>query len=106
MKRFDLRKKGALSVDSWIDYLLLLVIGLFGFIFLFTYLSLSLSSRDNASIQAAKSSHLAEKLIIEQKWAYLSKQPVDIIDLKNKVNYVNTYKLLPPKPVEVRSSRY
>ena len=101
-----MNKKAALSIDSWLDYLLLFVIGLFGFIFLFTYLSFSLLARDKATIQAAESSSTAADLIIEQKWAYQNKQPVDINDLKSRVNYVNKYKLPPPKPVEPRSGRF
>lgn len=101
-----INKKGAGPVESWIDYMLIFVIGLFGFIFLFTLLSLSLLFRAEATVLAVESSQTAENLIFQQRAAYVEGLVVNIDTLKANVNYVNKYKLPPPKPVEPRSGRF
>lgn len=93
-----MNKKGAGPVEGWIDYLLLFVIGLFGFIFLFTFLSFSLLFRDDTTIKMAESQTAAENLINEQKWTYASGDAVDFEVLKGRVNYINYLNRLKQQP--------
>lgn len=94
-----MNKKGAGPVESWIDYLLLFVMALFAFMFLFASLSLSLIFRDDATVKTAESLQTAENLLNEQKVRYVQGDQVDIPQLKNKVNYLNTYKQLPDQEI-------
>ena len=89
-------KKGALPIDSWIDYLLFFVFALFATIFLFTFLSLSLLFREENTIRTVESLIVSENLINEQKELFAAGGTADINLLKERVGYISPYKPLPP----------
>ena len=97
-----LNKKGAGPIEGWLDYLLLFVIGLFGFIFLFTFLSFSLLFRSEVTIKTTESIQASDNLINQQKGALAEGKPVDVPELRRNVNYINTYKQ-PPEEIGLQS---
>jgi hypothetical protein len=91
-----MNKKAQLGpVTSWVDYILFFLIFTFGIIFLFTYLSLSLTFREDVTLENVGSLRDAENLINQKKIEYAWGNIVDVDKLKRDVEYINTYRKNP-----------
>ena len=91
-----INKKAQIGPGSeWIDYMLFAVIFIFGIIFLFTYLSVSLIIRNDATLETVGSLQDSENLINQQKAEYAIGNNVDVDKIQRDIVYINTYRKNP-----------
>jgi hypothetical protein len=95
-----MNKKAQIGAGSeFFDYILFALIFIFGVMFVFAYLSLSLTLRDDATLEAVGSLQDIENLVNQGKIKYVDGNEVDVDKLKSDVDYIAIYGQLPQQEV-------
>ena len=100
-----MQDKKAMIIAHWFDYMFIIFIAFFGFMFIYISFVGNIDERDEKSLAAIEGASNVQQYIAEHRVKFENGEDIDIITLLQNKRYLQKYRQLPANEVQETAVR-